>query len=454
MKTDNPTNEVFEALRNTPTELSLERVEHLMATLAPIPFWKSWFHHFNLNSMLMIATTISISLAALILSPEKAPAAINEATPVLTNEVFTEGPRPIAPEEEAYPILPKNELQKVGEDEKSIVSEVMLVDSHQQAPSLPAQMEPVRTLSPRRLPASPLEVASRGLDIVEKCASIPHQSSRQLRHFKRQLLEDLHQDHLIYSPKQQVLIEVPIGEIRVNGKVLPSDLFSKYSGFLYPTIPPCQGRYLVISHQFFGAGNYTSEGNFEGLTIHPEKMPSWYEVQSSLFPDIQLATAIKDTAIPINGLWESEGQALAKDDQVALDSQTSDIVIAWPKVRRLKRKLLAKLLEDKLITRDNKQAIIGLHEDEIVVNGTPLTDNHGTAYRVMIGVEFGVECGPRREIHLDPKFILIGDFGEYGEMLKGQAHGKGVIASERMPSGLYADRNFRHLHQLRQWKAQ
>lgn len=290
--------------------------------------------------------------------------------------------------------------------------------------------------------------------VISGCAPIPHQNSRELRQFKQELLQSLQKDHLIHSIKQNVLVEVPDGEIRVNGQKLNKALFSKYADFLYANIPPCQGRYLVISRQFFGAGSYTEDGYFKGLSINPEHMPSLLEFKTSIFPDAAVSKEMTTGQALIRSKAAANGhvRSVVMLEQEALNANSALRLIEWSKMKRLKRKLVAKLLKDKLVSKAHKKAIVGLYENRLVVNGKTLEKKLETSYRKLLVTDFGVNSGPQREIHLSPKFIMIGDFGDYGEMLRGQSRGSNMIVNKKQLSGLYADKNFRKRHDVKRWK--
>ena len=346
-----------------------------------------------------------------------------------------------------------------GEPEKGvIIAEIKEGDEHQNelsylaedaytlSSSRPAPFPPIAQLSAVPLSVSSPQFAPAQSLTLNRCAPIFPMGKQEIRQFKRQLLEQLQEDQLIAGKKENVLIEVPEGEIKVNGQKLDSALFSKYADFLYPTIPPCQGRYLVIKHQFFGVGSYTEDGDFIGLSIYPKQSPSMHEFddfETSLLSNHDLGAARVGERSLLNDEVGAQAEGLmggmTQDASFAMASNASFAVLNGAQLRRLKRKLFAQLRKDQLINKEEKEAIIGFHEDRMVVNGKPLVGGQGTAYRGLIG-QFGIDAGPRRELHLAPRFIIIGDFGEYGEMLSGQAHGKSMIVSKRMPSGLYAER--------------
>ncbi|MBX2874563.1 MAG: hypothetical protein KTR30_20745 [Saprospiraceae bacterium] len=451
--------EAFHALRTTPTEFSLEQVEHLITTLPALPWWKNWLHYFNLNSILMSAIAISLAVASLFL-PTKAEQEIQTATllmdPVELTSVTsndntlspTEPERPqvavlvAAKERDAYEVVaPKRSDERDTSAELTVETEV--------APPTP-------TLDFLRLPKSLPQSVTENEPALEitRCAPIPHQGSRAISTFKQELLLALQEDHLIHSIKQNVLVEVPGGEIRVNGQRLDQSLFSRYANFLYSTIPPCQGRYLVISRQFFGAGSYTEEGLFKGLSINPEQMPSLTEFKASIFPEEEVSKGMTLGQALVRSRAAAKGhvKSVVILEQEELKATNALPLLQWSKMKRLKRKLMTKLVKDKLMSRMHRKAIVGLYENQVVVNGKILDKSLETSYRNLIVANFGINSGPQREIHVAPKFIMIGDFGDYGEMLRGQSHGKNMIVNKTQLSGLYADKSFRKRHDVKRWE--
>ena len=459
MRSGHQIDEAFQALRSTPTEFSLEQVEYLILTLPAIPWRKNWLHYFNLNSILMSAITISIVLASLFLptnTEQEIQTVITALDPVEPTAVpVNTQSRPLS--EPQRPQVTKFVSAKEKEDNKKVrLDSRSNLDSNTAQPIETKIFDPAPTLDFLRLPKSNAQVVTAPAPRLEitRCAPIPHQNSREIRQFKRELLYALQEDHLIHSIKQNVLVEVPDGEIRVNGQTLSTALFSKYSEFLYASIPPCQGRYLVISRQFFGAGSYTEDGYFKGLSINAEQMPSLHDFRASIFPDAEISTAMTSRQAMVRGTAaaKSDVRSVVILEPATLQANEALPLLEWPKVRRLKRKLIAKLLKDNLISKVHKKAIVGLQEDRVVVNGKALAGPLVHSYRKLLAVDYGIHSGPQREIHLAPKFIMIGDFGDYGEMHRGQSHGKNMIVGKNRPSGLYADKGFRLRHDLKRWE--
>jgi len=459
MRSGQQIDEAFQALRSTPTEFSLEQVESLILTLPAIPWWKNWLHYFNLNSILMSAIAISIAVASIFL-PIQAEQEVQTVIPTSDSIELSAAPSNIQSLPTSQP-EPSQVAMFVtaGEPEEN---QIIKLDLPQDVDT--SILEQVETETFDRTPALDLlQLPKAGARLVTNreprlevtgCAPIPHQGNRGIRQFKSELLHSLQEDHLIHSIRQNVLIEVPEGEIRVNGQTLNKTLFSKYSEFLYASIPPCQGRYLVISRQFFGAGSYTKDGYFKGLSINPEQMPSLQIFRASIFPD-----AIVSTEMTSDQMLVRSAEAAKVDVRNVVILEPSELranqalpLMEWPKMKRLKRKLVAKLLKDKLISKAHKKAIVELHEDQVVVNGKALDKGLEAVYRKLIAINYGVNSGPQREIHLAPKFIMIGDFGDYGEMLRGQSHGRNMIVGKTRPSGLYADKGFRLRHDVKRWE--
>lgn len=449
--------DIFRSLRTRPTELSLEQVELMITSLPAIPWWKNWLHYFNLNSILMSAIAISIAVASILL-PTKAEQEVQITIPVLDPIEQTITPpsiqllSPAEPERPQVAILVASKDSEEEEFAALNISAEEEVNTGEALKGAVTEFTPTLDLVelPRALPHSMPEPEP----VISRCAPIPHQHSREIRQFKRDLLQSLQEDHLIHSTRQNVLVEIPEGEIRVNGQKLDKDLFSKYANFLYASIPPCQGRYLVISRQFFGAGSYTEDGYFKGLSINPEQMPSLMEFKASIFPNAEVSKrmTLGQALIRSKAAAKGDVRSVVMLEQEALKANTVLPLLEWPKMRRLKRKLVTKLLKDKLISKAHKKAIVGLYEDKVAVNGKTLDKTLEASYRNLLITNFGINSGPQREIHVAPKFIMIGDFGDYGEMLRGQSHGSNMIVNKKQLSGLYADEGFRRRHDVKRWE--
>lgn len=457
MRSGHQIEEVFQTLRTRPTELSLEQVEHLITTLPAIPWWKNWLHYFNLNSILMSAIAISIAVASLFL-PTRAEQEVQLTIPELDPIEYAVTPQRIQLLPQAEPERPQvallvasKELEEdtfvelsASEERETNIEEAYTTEIIEFTPALDLLELP--KVLPRFQPEPEL--------VAPSCAPIPHQNSREIRQFKQDLLQSLQEDHLIHSIRQNVLVEVPDGEIRVNGQKLNKDLFSKYADFLYANVPPCQGRYLVISRRFFGAGSYTKDGYFKGLSINAEHLPGLNEFKASIFPDAQASKEMTLGQALIRSKAAADGhvRSVVMLEQEALKANSALPLIKWPRMKRLKRKLVTKLLKDKLMSKLHKKAIVGLYENRVVVNGKTLAPTLAASYRNLLGTNYGINSGPQREIHVAPKFIMIGDFGDYGEMLRGQSHGSNMIVNKKQLSGLYADKSFRKRHDVKRWE--
>ncbi len=457
MRSGHQIEEVFQTLRTRPTDLSLEQVEHLITTLPAIPWWKNWLHYFNLNSILMSAIAICIAVASIFL-PTKAEQEVLTAIPVLDPIEYTVAPSAAQSLPGAEPEQPQVAILVASkESEEDIFVELNTseeAETNTEEAYRPRAIEFTPTLDLLELPKVLPQPQPEPELTAPGCAPIPHQNSKEIRQFKRDLLQSLQEDHLIHSIKQNVLVEVPDGEIRVNGQKLDQYLYSKYADFLYASIPPCQGRYLVISRQFFGAGHYTKDGYFKGLSINAEHLPSLTAFKASIFPDAEVSKEMTLGQALIRSKAAANGhvRSVVMLEQEALKANSALPLIEWPKMKRLKRKLVTKLLKDKLMSKLHKKAIVGLYENQVVVNGKTLDQTLAASYRNLLVTNYGINSGPQREIHVAPKFIMIGDFGDYGEMLRGQSHGRNMIVNKKQLSGLYADQSFRKRHDVKRWE--
>ncbi len=277
------------------------------------------------------------------------------------------------------------------------------------------------------------------------------------KRLKQQIRRSLLLDHLIFSKKESIIIEVPPGEIIVNGTTLGEDLYEKYSLILYPDVPPCPGRHLVIGKEFIGIGQFTTTGRFRGVSSGPlppnilrKSLPANRlldlsisdESSTELFTGTDLTTSLlsDDNLINTNSLSLSKIQ----------DRTGNSFGLSWAEMQQLKRKLLARFIKDNLIEAKQKKAILSYRKEAVWVNGKVLSKNLAEQYRILL-TTFRIAVSARREIHIAPQFIIIGDFTSKGGMTLGQASGKNMIVNQRKPSGLYADDTFRLIHAVEDW---
>lgn len=466
MKPVGKDDQIFEVLRELPTEISLEKVGLIVTSLPPLPIWKNWLHYFNLNTILMSAITTTIILAGLLLLSPKEQEHNQAFTPITASEETIS----LSPEEEVIPQLKQKTSRPVKQLAMSPIlplltqgtKEVQYSNSSLAVTPFTLTAIPLSNLTPLppndqiQLAISPNRPGLM-IPVQQECDPPLELTKENQKRLKQQIRRSLLSDHLILSKKESIIIEVSPGEIIVNGQTLDNQLYQKYSLILHQDVPPCPGRHLVIGKAFIGIGHFTSAGHFIGISSGPlpagslrKSLPAnrlldlSIEDDSSteLFPGTDLTTSLlsDDDLINTNSLSLSESQ----------DKKGNTFGLSWAEMQQLKRKLLSRFIKDNLIEAKQKKAILTYTKEDIVVNGKALTKNLAEPYRELL-TAFRLNASPRRQIHIAPKFIIIGDFTSKGGMTLGQASGKDMIVNQRKPSGLYADDTFRLIHAVEDW---
>lgn len=87
-------------------------------------------------------------------------------------------------------------------------------------------------------------------------------------------------------------------------------------------------------------------------------------------------------------------------------------------VKNLNKVLFSQLLADQLISMETQYVKIEFEYHDIFVNERILSYELITKYQ-KIFTDYGIHSGPQRQIHIYTNGdILIGDFGQYDELLK------------------------------------
>lgn len=456
--------QLFELLRELPTEISLEKVGLMVKNLPPLPLWKNWLHYFNLNTILMSAITTTIIITSLLLfSPKEqqqdqtfAPAKpTSEKTLSLSPEAKTNPrtrARSISPVK-ALSIKPifTNEQREIISSDFSLPLTKFTSNTKVISPPSPLQNDKAK---PRFVPIRP----NLMIPVQYNCDPPLDLTKENQKRLKQQIRRSLLLDHLIFSKKESIIIEVPPGEIIVNGTTLGEDLYEKYSLLLHQDVPPCPGRHLVIGKEFVGIGHFTSTGQFRGVSSGPlpanilrKSLPAKNlldlsmsdESSTELFTGTDLTTTILSD--------ENLGNTTFLEHPKSQDESGNAFGLSWGEMQQLKRKLLARFIKDNLIEAKQKKAILSYRKEAIVVNGKALSTTLADPYRALLST-FRLTASASREIHIAPQFIIIGNFTSKGGMTLGQASGKDMIVNQRKPSGLYADDTFRLIHAVEDWQ--
>lgn len=455
--------QLFEVLRELPTEISLEKVGLMVKTLPPLPLWKNWLHYFNLNTILMSAITTTIIIAStLLFSPKEqqqnltfAPAKpMSEETSSLSPEAKI---KPHTTTRSIHPVTSLNIRPIFTKKEREITYSDFSLPlttfiSNTRAINSPPPLQNDKT-KPRFGPIRP----NLMIPIQYNCDPPLDLTKENQKRLKQQIRRSLLLDHLIFSRKESIIIEVSPGEIIVNGTTLEQDLYEKYSLILHQDVPPCPGRHLVIGKEFVGIGQFTSTGHFMGVSSGPlpakilrKSLPAKKlldlsisdESSTELFTGTDLTTTLLSDEQLVNTTFLEHPKSQNESGNV--------FGLSWGEMQQLKRKLLARFIKDNLIEAKHKKAILSYRKEAIVVNGKALSTTLADPYRELLST-FRITASARREIHIAPQFIIIGNFTSKGGMTLGQASGKDMIVNQRKPSGLYADDTFRLIHAVEDW---
>ncbi len=456
--------QLFEVLRELPTEISLGKVELMVKTLPPLPLWKNWLHYLNLNTILMSAITTTIIITSLLLfSPkeQQQDQTFAPAKPMMSEETSSLSPEAkIMPRTRARSIHPVTSLnirpiftkeeRKITYSDFSLPLTTFISDTR--AINSPPPLQNDKT-KPRFGPIRP----NLMIPIQYNCDPPLDLTKENQKRLKQQIRRSLLLDHLIFSKKESIIIEVPPGEIIVNGTTLGEDLYEKYSLILYQDVPPCPGRHLVIGKEFVGIGHFTSTGQFKGVSTGPlpakilrKSLPA-SKLLDLTISDVSSTELFTGTDLTTTLLFDENLKSTSSLEHNKVQDNDGNVFgLSWGEMQQLKRKLLARFIKDKLIEAKQKKAILSYRKESIMVNGKALSTTLADSYRELLST-FRIAASANREIHIAPQFIIIGNFTSKGGMTLGQASGKDMIVNQRKPSGLYADDTFRLIHAVEDW---
>lgn len=102
----------------------------------------------------------------------------------------------------------------------------------------------------------------------------------------------------------------------------------------------------------------------------------------------------------------------------------SPVQISEGRMKELKKILLKTLRQDKLMPKGKPQLTISHSENQIEVNDAPLAQEEFSKYKSILE-NYGVVAG--LDLRLIDKFILVGEFTENGQLIKGILEGSGYI---------------------------
>ncbi len=287
-------NELFETVRQAPTELSQQQVMDIITVLPTLPPpGSSWFN-INLNSIIMTTTVVAIISTAVIwftnpithselpgqepenlstiqqsgeekedtIQVDPQPLAAKAAVPIIPEEaVPVSAPEPESADAPDQQVNTSTEVQKADELNDSLAA-IAKVDI-QKVPE-PLETSASQEKAPDNLAITPGTAEEVSPETKKNTNNSPDKllNDIQLRKLKRNLMKKLSQDKIIKNRRQYMtILEYTTSGITVNFKPLTVQQNAYYKGFLDRYgIKPGPDKRIVVESKFIMVGNFTDNG--------------------------------------------------------------------------------------------------------------------------------------------------------------------------------------------------
>ena len=425
--------QLFDSLRQSPTELSLGQVESFINRLPDLPdkppVNNNWTHFFNLKTILMVFVPIAVIVSLMMwnqkdesnLSTSAITKTTQEVTPaVQTKEVLATAPtEPSASEplmvaeeevEEKQEEKPE-EKENLPLPEKKKVKKKPLVKK-EIVPSKEAPLTPEETLDEKHQEEKHPGTTIPQTIIEPESGPLPEMSGLALKKLKRQLYKNLLADEIIGFKGEEVEIQLPGGEVIINGQVLNSTLSQKYY-ILTSKAGVGSDRKIKMADAYIKVGDFTAEGfKGSGLGTFVEEMVEEEEEGGFFYESGERRG--KDGKEELIRLEQKDRDLFAKkilDKSGAKKGRKKlfSIDISEDKTRKLFDELYDKLLSDQLIESPKSFVLFELPQDSIRLNGTLLKDELYQKYSELFST-YKIKQGLFYEVRLSEHTISIGEF--------------------------------------------
>lgn len=462
------TSGLFDIAKQVPTELSKTAVLDLIKTIPALPPPSSnWFQNFNLNSILMTTTAITLITSAVIyftaqtsqqelsgpeLQPQLNPVEITDSTEQSPKIQFKSIQLDTI-KDEVIEIETKTTIDvSTIQEEDSIVGEETVIINQV------TSVKPVSKGSKSRLSSMPKSSIPQ-YDVENIKQDRVKLSARALRGLKKTFLKYLKQDNLLVE--KDVIgafntIKYTKENISANDVMLENEMYQRYLKVLNKyNITPGPDRRVVLTKSFIQVGDFTDKGfdgsalgkNMEIYFLEMDKInrSSLFAKDSSMFrivdgfskykkspedsrnEDIILKTEgrVKDAEINLSKIdrlfRDSENYAPPKDGNRFFDSgdkgisiftkdtENTYIELNGKRLKGLKKELYRELQNDKLIKNKKADVRLILNPSGIFLDKEEMP--YKTSFRYQRILEkYGIGLANNRKILMSVDFIVVGDF--------------------------------------------
>ncbi len=458
---DHRTDELFGLVRQVPTELSTESVLAMIKTIPPVPPAKPWFKNFNLNSIIMTTTAITIVGSALMFfltsgdpTTDIAKSPVEEPEETLVHKIDTSQQEAV---QETSRI--KEGTDKTGLAEKQSTPPIQTPPQNKEVQDAATEINPKTQPAeePAVQQANPEEEteAMAAEDEVflespsEGEASRPRIPWNKLRQLKREFIRSVKKDNLSVGKKQLNVLSYTNDGIIINGKQLEGSMLERYTELMAKyEITPGQFKKVVTHPDYIQVGDFTEEG-LKGQAIGRNMDVKFWDPRVkendilnrmpadsiSYIPRPTIFSKSSDDSLRETRIFQTQGKvsesrerlrqaqeffepssttnkslSTGKEAVTTYSSTVNEpISLSGKDAKKLKRVLYQNLISDGIIDMrwDNVRMLIPARS--INVNGESLSGRMLDKYNSILK-RFDVSKGTGHKILMNEDFILIGKF--------------------------------------------
>ncbi|MFY0594336.1 hypothetical protein [Roseivirga sp.] len=465
---------LFEKAKQVPTELSKETVFEFIGTIPSLPApANNWFQNFNLNSIIMTTTAITLVTSAVIYFTSFTG---QENTPVLQNvpevilkQTITDS---IDKKEPIIKPIPQTVQLDDPQGEKAVQQQkkASLNTTSEKVAKVPKEEEETTTKIGSLIPTGNHLDAGKAVQF-EAYSSVSKISltGTQLRKLKSDLIKYVKADDLNRGRSNLIIVEFNRQKPKINHYTLNPSQIQRYEGLLKKyNIDYGPQRRIVVDKKYIMVGDFTEEG-FSGSALGKamdiqfkgyDKPDLFSNDKNSDIPSIKSDTLRLSRQISlspidepkrtggtifqpyqperdspsIKGEYEMNFYQARKVSLLDKDGVKKKNILSRKDLKRLRRDIYSVLYKSNLIESKKADIRIGLNPNELTVNKDGISQNTDAKLREVF-LKYSVALGTKMKLLMNNDFIMIGEFNE--NKFKGSV--TGTINSKEAKSGVFME---------------
>ena len=442
------TDQLFEMVKNAPTELSRDQVSGIIQGLPNLPPGGSWFQNLNLNSIIMTTTTVTIIGSALLYFLNQSPQAElpGQEVQIAKTEVIVEDTS--KNEVSSVPIPePSKTTVQIKEESEPVAPESTTSSDVPKKEAVVVKELKASTPAPQFESDSPKESEEKLVSTLDKAnPGVVKLSADKLRKLKREFLRFIEKDKLTTDKNGRNVLVYASSGIRVNDQPLDSNLVDRYVALMNKYgVEPGANRRVVTHTDYIMVGNFTNEG-FKGQALgknmdikfiddrirkdgifdpegsktiddipRPDLFPSGQDVNQVIKATPKSTGSLNlDSRTPSENLIGDKNSSSQKKDLLSPGKKTAtkkvkSIELNGRTIKRLKRILYQNLVNDGLIDKRNVDVRMLIDPQAFDVNGEILSSKLRAKYALILK-RYSVIQSKDHKILMSSDFIFVGKF--------------------------------------------